>query len=32
MPRRYDEAFWADLLGRQGKRRAADDLLKELGF
>ncbi len=30
--RRYDDAFWADLLGRPGGTKKADDILKELGF
>jgi hypothetical protein len=30
--RRYDEAFWVDLLGKAGGKRAEAQILKELGF
>ncbi len=30
--RRYDQAFWQDLLGRDLGKKSEDDLLKELGF
>jgi len=30
--RRYDEAFWQDLLGKKDRKRGEDEILKELGF
>ncbi len=30
--RRYDEQFWEELLGKSGRKRGANQSLKELGF
>ncbi len=30
--RRYDKAFWDELLGERGTKRSESDILKELGF
>lgn len=30
--RRYDDAFWQELLGKSGGKRGQDQILKELGF
>jgi hypothetical protein len=30
--RRYDAAFWSDLLGRDAGRRSQDEIMRELGF
>jgi DNA helicase HerA-like ATPase len=30
--RRYDKAFWDELLGRSSDRRNAEDIIEELGF
>ena len=30
--RRYDDTFWKELLGKQGKKKSADEIGKELGY
>jgi hypothetical protein len=30
--RRYDDTFWAELLGKKGGRKSPDEELKEMGF
>ncbi len=30
--RRYDEAFWKELLGKDGVKSDPDEIVKKLGF